>query len=213
MRSEDSLNRILRVGLAIIASLFVLLNNPIALRAEETDTNEIIGNSEVQDEENADYVVPSDSELDALGRYEVDINVDENGEPFNPSGDLNGKKQFLSFRTADNEVYYIVVTYVGNSSTVNLLKDISNEDIEALSQANSKAQEPEVGEATVEDAQALNPPADEVEANESVEESIDDEREDSSVSSSWIIIGAVFIIVLIIGFIRLRRNDSDEYDE
>ena len=77
----------------------------------------------------------TEAEISHVEALNVVENVDENGNVFDPRisfPELTGKKQFLTFKTADGKNYHIVVSYEANTATVRLLQDVSSLTLDQL---------------------------------------------------------------------------------
>ncbi|MDK6679202.1 MULTISPECIES: CD1107 family mobile element protein [unclassified Aerococcus] len=174
---------------------------------EATQTSEIVGDNDVKENDRPDYEKKAEEQLEGAEAMKVKENVDEDGKPFDPRlsfPDLKGKKQFLTFVTADNKTYHIVVTYETNSSNVRLLKEVNAEDLEEIAVG---PQKPMAGQATSEDAKK--------EMSEVKEQSESEARKSDQKKSGANTLGIVaFVVVAVGGFAYWKKKrDKEDVDD
>lgn len=144
---------------------------------------------------------------------EVTTNTDEYGEVFDPTiqyPELEGKKQFLTFKTPTNETYHIVVEYGRNSASthVYLLKSVKEQEIENIATGNSSEQEEPTSNTFIGESKS----SEEVkEKSKNVE--TQDESESSSIGQKLLIFGVVFIVVIAFYFLKKRNDSGNNYDD
>ena len=169
--------------------------------ATESDSNEIVGENEVKKENSSDYVVPSEEDLEGITEMEVVENVNDKGQTFDNEA-LSGTKQFLTVVTPDGKTYYIVITYEQFGTTVNLLKDMSETDVQGVAD-----NQPQAGDVTQSQAEKI------MAENAGAETTSDGTTETKQANSvNWIVIVAVLAVGGIVGFIKLRKNKSGGSD-
>lgn len=171
-------------------------------------TEEIIGDEEVQDGHPADYDAPSETQIETGEAFEVIRNVDQNGQTFDPRvsfPEYAGQRQFLTFRTSDNQLFHIIVTYGTNSATVQVLEDVASEKIGEMSGDTI----PVDGAPTAEEAQAN---VEEKLAAQEKQETEESEQQDTQESDSgiWFIL-AVVVLVGGFGIYRVKQKKDDPY--
>lgn len=168
--------------------------------SESNKTESIVGDEEVDEDSQA----PEAPSVVGGGGYEVTENTDENGEQFNPNlsnEDLDGKKQFLTFQTADNETYHIIVDYGRSQSKVHLLKAIDNDEIESIATNNTSESE-KADEATTE------------EENTSSEAEAPAEDEEQSSSPNWLLIVILMAVMVgILYFFKKKKESGSNIDD
>lgn len=168
--------------------------------SESNQTESIVGDEEVDEDSQA----PEAPSVVGGGGYEVTENTDENGEQFNPNlsnEDLDGKKQFLTFQTADNETYHIIVDYGRSQSKVHLLKAIDNDEIESIATNNTSESE-KADEATTE------------EENTSSEAEAPAEDEEQSSSPNWLLIVILMAVMVgILYFFKKKKESGSNIDD
>lgn len=170
--------------------------------ATESDSNELVGENEVKKENSSDYEVPSEEELKGITEMEVVENVNDKGQTFDNEA-LSGTKQFLTVVTPDGKTYYIVITYEQFGTTVNLLKDMSETDVQSV--ADNQPQAGNVTKSQAEKIMAKNAGSDTNSAGTT------ETKKANSVN--WIvIIAAVVGVGGVVGFIKLRKNKSGGSD-
>lgn len=125
------------LGLGLLSTLTF---QPTVHAEEENSSDDI--------EVDSNFVVPSEEELDSINQMEVVENVTDTGATFDNEA-LAGTKQFLTVVTPEGRTYYIIVNYDQFGTTVNLLKDLSEPDIEELS-----SNTPQAGNMTPSQAEA-----------------------------------------------------------
>jgi len=194
----------------IVALLFVSF-----LGVQTVSANE--DNSEPSEEINEEQVTEEveDASLPNGQAMEVTSNTDETGEVFDPTiqyPELEGKKQFLSFKTPENETYHIVVEYGRNSTSthVYLLKSVKDQEIENIATGNSSEQEEPTSTTFIEESNSNEEVTEIVEvANEETQ----DESETSSIGQKLLIFGIVFIVVIVFYFLKKRNGGGNNYDD
>lgn len=168
--------------------------------SESNKTESIVGDEEVDEDSQA----PEAPSVDDGSGYEVTENTDENGEQFNPNlsnEDLDGKKQFLTFQTADNETYHIIVDYGRSQSKVHLLKAVNNDEIESIATNNTSESE-KADEATTE------------EENTSSEAEAPAEDEEQSSSPNWLLIVILMAVMVgILYFFKKKKESGSNIDD
>lgn len=168
--------------------------------SESNQTESIVGDEEVDEDSQA----PEAPSVEGGSGYEVTENTDENGEQFNPNlsnEDLDGKKQFLTFQTADNETYHIIVDYGRSQSKVHLLKAIDNDEIESIATNNTSESE-KADEATTE------------EENTSSEAEAPAEDEEQSSSPNWLLIVILMAVMVgILYFFKKKKESGSNIDD
>lgn len=168
--------------------------------SESNKTESIVGDEEVDEDSQA----PEAPSVEDGSGYEVTENTDENGEQFNPNlsnEDLDGKKQFLTFQTADNETYHIIVDYGRSQSKVHLLKAVNNDEIESIATNNTSKSE-KADEATTE------------EENTSSEAEAPAEDEEQSSSPNWLLIVILMAVMVgILYFFKKKKESGSNIDD
>ncbi|MFW3364728.1 CD1107 family mobile element protein [Aerococcus viridans] len=168
--------------------------------SESNQTESIVGDEEVDEDSQA----PEAPSVEGGSGYEVTENTDENGEQFNPNlsnEDLEGKKQFLTFQTADNETYHIIVDYGRSQSKVHLLKAVNNDEIESIATNNTSESE-KADEATTE------------EENTSSEAEAPAEDEEQSSSPNWLLIVILMAVMVgILYFFKKKKESGSNIDD
>lgn len=168
--------------------------------SESNKTESIVGDEEVDEDSQA----PEAPSVEDGSGYEVTENTDENGEQFNPNlsnEDLDGKKQFLTFQTADNETYHIIVDYGRSQSKVHLLKAVNNDEIESIATNNTSESE-KADEATTE------------EENTSSEAEAPAEDEEQSSSPNWLLIVILMAVMVgILYFFKKKKESGSNIDD
>lgn len=204
--------------LVLALTILFFLNAGIVSANKETENS-----SEDQTEEEAIEELPENDESDSIEAslpngeaMEVTSNTDENGEVFNPTisfPELEGKKQFLSFKTPENETYHIVVEYGRNSTStyVYLLKSVKDQEIEAIA-TNNLSEEPEVVSETFSEETASNE-EDSIQDTELIDEASTNEVEKSSVGRNILVFGVVIVTVLGLYFLKKRNSKNSGYDD
>lgn len=144
---------------------------------------------------------------------EVTTNTDEYGEVFDPTiqyPELEGKKQFLTFKTPENETYHIVVEYGRNSASthVYLLKSVKEQEIENIATGNSSEQEEPTSNTFIGESKSSKEVK---EKSKNVE--TQDESESSSIGQKLLIFGVVFIVVIAFYFLKKRNDSGNNYDD
>lgn|SRR5699024_2726085 len=199
-----------KIKTMIVALLFVSF-----LGVQTVSANE--DNSEPSEEINEEQVTEEveDASLPNGQAMEVTSNTDETGEVFDPTiqyPELEGKKQFLSFKTPENETYHIVVEYGRNSTSthVYLLKSVKDQEIENIATGNSSEQEEPTSTTFIEESNSNEEVTEIVEvANEETQ----DESETSSIGQKLLIFGIVFIVVIVFYFLKKRNGGGNNYDD
>lgn len=167
--------------------------------SESNKTESIIGDEEVDEDSQA----PEAPSVEGGSGYEVTENTDENGEQFNPNlsnEDLEGKKQFLTFQTADNETYHIIVDYGRSQSKVHLLKAVNNDEIESIA-TNTSSETEESKEPTEEE-------------NTSSEAEAPAEDEEQSSSPNWLLIVILMAVMVgILYFFKKKKESGSNIDD
>lgn len=167
--------------------------------SESNQTESIVGDEEVDEDSQA----PEAPSVVGGGGYEVTENTDENGEQFNPNlsnEDLDGKKQFLTFQTADNKTYHIIVDYGRSQSKVHLLKAIDNDEIESIA-TNTSSETEESKEPTEEE-------------NTSSEAEAPAEDEEQSSSPNWLLIVILMAVMVgILYFFKKKKESGSNIDD
>lgn len=167
--------------------------------SESNKTESIVGDEEVDEDSQA----PEAPSVVGGGGYEVTENTDENGEQFNPNlsnEDLDGKKQFLTFQTADNETYHIIVDYGRSQSKVHLLKAIDNDEIESIA-TNTSSETEESKE-----------PTEEENTSSEAEEPAEDEEQSSS--PNWLLIVILMAVMVgILYFFKKKKESGSNIDD
>lgn len=176
--------------------------------SEESNAEEVMPEETEVNESEMEYPDPTEGETG----FEVTSNTDETGEVFDPRisyPDLEGKKQFLTFVTPNRQEYHIVVDYGRNSASVHLLKAINEEDIDAISEVESSAED----ESTFfgAEAKAVENPLENVENINVAAQT--EETEQTNNSSMFIIFAVVIGVVLFLAFKKVKGNDASGYDE
>lgn len=171
--------------------------------SESNKTESIVGDEEVDEDSQA----PEAPSVEDGSGYEVTENTDENGEQFNPNlsnEDLEGKKQFLTFQTADNETYYIIVDYGRSQSKVHLLKAVNNDEIESIATNNTSETE-KSDEATTEEKNT---------SSESEESEVPAEEEEQSSSPNWLLIVIIMVVMVgILYFFKKKKESGSNIDD
>ena len=199
-----------KIKTMIVALLFVSF-----LGVQTVSANE--DNSEPSEEINEEQVTEEveDASLPNGQAMEVTSNTDETGEVFDPTilyPELEGKKQFLSFKTPENETYHIVVEYGRNSTSthVYLLKSVKDQEIENIATGNPSEQEEPTSTTFIEESNSNEEVTEIVEvANEETQ----DESETSSIGQKLLIFGIVFIVVIVFYFLKKRNGGGNNYDD
>lgn len=175
--------------------------------SESNKTESIVGDEEVDEDSQA----PEAPSVDDGSGYEVTENTDENGEQFNPNlsnEDLEGKKQFLTFQTADNETYHIIVDYGRSQSKVHLLKAVNNDEIESIATNNTSESE-KADEATTEEKDTSSE-----EENTSSEAEAPAEDEEQSSSPNWLLIVILMAVMVgILYFFKKKKESGSNIDD
>lgn len=164
-----------------------------------TSTEEIVGENDVRQENHSDYEVPSSEDLEGVSEMEVVNNVDEKGNVFDHEN-LVGTKQFLTVVTPDGRTYYIVISYEQFGTKVHLLKDMTESDVESVTD-----NQPQAGEMTQAQAEQVME-----------EKATENEDEDTSKTSSnnvnYIIIGIGVVAGGVIGYLKLKKGKENNSD-
>ncbi len=157
---------------------------------------------------------------DNTGHMKVTENVDEEGKNFNPDVSpekLKGKKQFLTFVTQDNKTYHIVVSYNATGANVQLLKEVTNEDLAKMTGNGNNAlpaptQPNQVGKTT---DQLERDKQNSQSTKQSNQKNDDKKNEDKEKSSSGnLILYLVFAIAVGgIAFWRIKSKNRGGFDD
>lgn len=193
------LKRRLLFSLTIMAFLF---KGSLAY-ASEVSTDDIVGDNDIKEENHSNYVVPSSEELETINEMKVINNVDDKGNVFDHEN-LVGTKQFLTVSTPDGKTYYIIISYEQFGTKVNLLKDMSETDVLEVTDNT-----PQAGDMTKEQAEELM-------ANNAQKNNNSDSDAVTPQSSS-VNIGLILLVIIVVGgvvgFIKLRKNKTNDFDD
>lgn len=173
-------------------------NSDEILNQGNEKTEQIIGDNEVKQEDNSDYVVPTSEDLEGVTQMEVVNNVDEKGNVFDHEN-LVGSKQFLTVVTPDGRTYYIIINYEQFGTKVHLLKDMSEVDVESVASA-----QPQAGAMTTVQA--------EMHMQQNAENTGQSSEETNPIVRNLLIFGAVVIVVGIIAFFKMKKDGSSSSD-
>lgn len=196
----------MKVGKYLVA-LFLFFSPAFTMTVNATEsessdtTNEIVGENEVREENHSNYEVPSEEDLEGVTDMEVVENVNDKGQSFDNES-LLGTKQFLTVITPDGRTYYIVISYEQFGTKVNLLKDMSESDVQSVTD-----NQPQAGEVTKSQAEQI------MEENANGGTTTEENTETTRASSAnWIVIAFVAVAGGVIGFIKLKKNKNSGSD-
>lgn len=153
--------------------------------------------SEVEDiEEEEELIIPSAEELEDINQMEVIENVSDTGGIVTLP---EGTRQFLTVVTPEGRTYYIIITYDEFGQTVNLLRDLTEHDVEEIANAEpSENMSQSQAEAIMDQNANSN--------GEIIEE--DDDGFQIPVTV-YVFIGAIVIVAIVFFYNLKKGGDSD----